>query len=431
MEFQDLTERTNEYNAKGAILSQVFKDAKNADGKLDLALVKKWGDEDVSTLTTTAKADRIAKANQELADLKIEMEPLEAVKRAYEAAEEIEKRKLAGTPIVHPGQSKKAGDYPEVKSIGEQFVESEPFKGRGDSKTFGIQLAGYPSDLMGDSMSGVKTLMSTSAGWAPENIRIPRVIDAVTRPIKVIDIMPFGPTSQAAIVYMLESTRTHSAAEATEGAAFGEDAFALTATTSTVRKIASNIPVTDEQLDDVAQVRAYLNQRLSFGLRQRLDGQILTGDGSAPNLEGVLNVTGIQTQALGGDSVPDAVYKAMDLIRVTGRATPSHAVFHPNDWQPVRLLTTADGVYIWGHPSDAGIERIWGIPVIQTDAETENTAVVGDFTTYSGLWEKQGVDLQVGYVGDQFKEGEQTIRATLRVALCFYRPAAFATVTGI
>ena len=120
----------------------------------------------------------------------------------------------------------------------------------------------------------------------------------------MIDVIPSGQTGQASIVYMEETTRTHSAAERAEAGAYAESTFVLEEKTSTVRSIGDSIPVTDEQLADVPQVQSYLNQRLAFGVRQRLDGQVLNGNGTAPNLKGITNTTGIQTVAKGSDSVP-------------------------------------------------------------------------------------------------------------------------------
>ena len=128
----------------------------------------------------------------------------------------------------------------------------------------------------------------------------------------------------------------------------------------------------------------------------------------------------------------DAVYKAMTAIRVTGGAEPNAVVMHPNDWQGVRLLRTADGVYIWGSPSEAGIERIWGLPVIQTAQETENTALVGSFAQYCELVMKGGVDFQItNSHSTYFISGKQAIRADFRCAFPIYRPTAFCKVTGI
>jgi HK97 family phage major capsid protein len=119
-------------------------------------------------------------------------------------------------------------------------------------------------------------------------------------------------------------------------------------------------------------------------------------------------------------------------VRVTGRANPTAAIFHPNDWQAVRLLTTADGIYIWGAPSEAGPARIWGVPVIETDAITENKALVGDFANHSELTMRSGIGVEVSNSHDDyFVKGKQAMRADIRAALCVYRETAFCEVTGI
>jgi HK97 family phage major capsid protein len=191
------------------------------------------------------------------------------------------------------------------------------------------------------------------------------------------------------------------------------------------------LPITDEQLDDEPRIRGIVDNRLPFMVRQRLDSQVLVGNGTAPNLRGLLNVVGIQTQAKGADPTPDAIYKAMVKVQVTGQAQPNLAVFHPNDWQDVRLLRTADGIYIWGNPSDAGPERIWGLQVSMAQAITEGTALVAD-TNYLELSVRKGIDVQVSNShNDFFVQGKQAIRADMRVALVAYRPASICTVTGI
>ncbi len=278
----------------------------------------------------------------------------------------------------------------------------------------------------------VKTLFETTAGWAPESVRTGRVVDAVTRPVQITDVIPSSPTNQAAIVYMEETTLTLNAAEAAEGGQFAESAFALTERSSTVRKIAHFVPATDEQLEDEAQSGGYLDRRMRFGLVQRLDNQILQGDGTPPNLEGILNKSGIQTYALSGEPALDAIHKGITLVNVTGRSIASAIMIHSNDWQSIRLLRTADGIYILGPPTEVGPRTLWGLPVVINQVNTENTALVGDFANFVELRTKRGVTVKVSDShSDFFIKGKQAIRADMRVALPIYRAAAFCTVTGI
>lgn len=371
---------------------------------------------------TTAKAAHIRKLNDELSDLGKQRDEAAAVKAV---AERIRVAPGPGGKVDSGEKGTEPGappvGAPQTKSFGQMFTESAAYKERNGS-------VGPESRLDIE----LKTLFQTTAGWAPETLRTGRLVDFATRPVQVTDIIPQTTTSQAAVVFMEETTFTNTAAEAAEGGTYAEATLALTEQSSTVRKIAVFLPVTDEQLEDEPQVQGYINNRLPFMIRQRLDSQILVGNGTAPNLRGLLNVAGIQTQAKGADPTPDAVYKAIVKVRTVGFAEPNAVIFHPNDWQDIRLLRTADGLYIWGNPSEAGPERIWGLTVAQAVALTENTGVVGDFANFSELAVRRGVDVQVSNShGTFFVEGKQALRADMRTALIFYRPAAFATITGI
>lgn len=401
--FPALEEARGKLKAKQDELGKIFAEAGT---DIDLSKVKSVSGANDSK----AVAEHIRNLNDEITDLAKEFENLSAVKKAAE-----------GLP--KPGEQEKDGDEPagdgrgEGKSFGDLFVKSDAYKTKGRSAEIGVDL---------------KTLFETGAGWEPQVLRTGRVVEFATRPIQVVDIIPQTTTTQSAIKYMEETTFTNAAAETAEGGTYPESALELTERTSPVEKIATWLPITDEQLEDVDQARGYVNNRLPFMLRQRLDLQILVGDGSSPNLSGVLNTSGIQTQAKGTDPTPDAVYKAMVKVQTTGQAMPNAAVFNPLDWQDVRLLRTADGIYIWGNPSDAGPERIWGLRVVQAQAETQNTGVVGDFANFSELAVRRGVDVQVSNSHSTFfVEGKQAVRADVRVAFVVYRPAAFCTITGI
>lgn len=398
-------------------LAKVFEEAKTDDGQLDFTVVKCLGKEVEGNSYEVAK--KVRAMNDELGKTAEEIEALEAADKAHKAHQD---RQQPRSPVPHPG-----GPAPSErpKSLGEMITEH---------KVYAEWVAGDKSaaiDIPDFGIDELKTLFQTTAGWAPESTRTGLLVDAVTRPIQVLDVIPSGQTGQAAVVYMEETTRTHAPVEMAEAGVYAEDTYVLTEKSSTVRKIGTSIPVTDEQLEDVPMVQGYLDQRLRFGVRQRLDGQVVVGDGVAPNLLGIINVAGIQTQAKGADPVPDAIFKAMTKVRVTGRAQPNVLLMHPNDWQEVRLLRTADGIYIWGSPSEAGPARIWGLPVVQADALTENTGLVGDFANFCQLFERRGIELKVGFTGTDFTTGKQTMRADMRVAFIVFRPAAFATITGI
>lgn len=408
MPFPALEETQGKLKLKRAELATIFDEA---GPDMDLKKVKSVKG------NTFEIAEHVRKLNDELTDLSKKFDDLSAVEKAAKRAADGDDESGAG----EGGDGGTAPDGVKRQSVGELFTKSKAFKGRtgavGPEATLNVEL---------------KTLMTTTTGWDPEETRNGRLVDFVTRPIQVADLIPQTTTSQSAVQYMEETTFTNSAAEVAEGATWVESALALTEQTSLVRKIATFLPVTDEQLEDEPRVRGYIDNRLPFMIRQRLDLQLLTGNGTAPNLRGILNTSGIQTQAKGTDPVPDAIYKGIVKVEVTGGAMANAVVMNPTDWQSVRLLRTADGIYIWGNPSDAGPERIWGLRVVRAQAETAGTALVGDFANFVELAVRRGIDVQVSNSHSTFfVEGKQAIRADIRAALVVYRPTAFCTITGL
>ncbi len=437
MAVKDLTlkEAREKLAAKQDELGKVFAEAKSDDG-YDFRKVTCLGTDVKGAI---AVAEKVKAMNGELNELAQHAEALEG---AELAAKQHGDREQARRSFPLPGGGK--GNYPSaqerIKALGEMATETKAFKdwhaaGCPNGITFTLDEIA-PTDMLalaaGFETIGSKALMATSSGYAPESIRQPGFVEGLTRPLQLLDIIPTFPTDQPSIKYMEETTRTHAAAELAEGGTYAESTFVFTEKDSPVRKIGDSLPVTDEQLEDVSMMQGYINTRLPFGVRQRLDGQVLVGNGTAPNLRGLKNVVGIQTQAKATDPVPDAFYKAMTKVRLTGRSVPTHSVLHPTDWQGVRLLRTTDGVYIYGSPSEAGPERLWGLPVVQQDADAAGTGYVGSFRPDTvSLHEKRGVEIQVGYVGTQFVEGKRTVRADTRVALVWWRPGAFCSVTGL
>lgn len=417
-------------------IGKVFAEAKTDDGKVDFNKVTCLVHEGKPIKGSINIAQKVGEMNAELNEIAIEAETIEKAEKA--AFEHGERQKATSRPK-HAAPDNKGGGQIMFKTIGEQIAENAEFKAWQENGAVGGVTVKFPEMLGSDFMIGggiknlgSKTLMQTTAGYAPESIRLPGFVDAVTRPITLLDIIPLSQTVGDTVTYMEETTRTHAAAEKAEGAAYAESTFVFTERTSPVRKITDSLPVTDEQLNDVAFMNSYINDRLSFGVRQRLDLQVLVGDGIAPNLDGIKNVSGILTQAKAADPVVDAFFKLMTQIRVTGRAVPTHHIIHPTDWEGIRLLRTADGVYIWGNPSESGAERLWGLPVVQSDNDSAGTGYVGSFMPqWITLAERAGVVVEVGYVGSQFTEGKRTMRAQMRDAFILFRPAAFGTVTGL
>lgn len=364
---------------------------------------------------SSAKAAEIKRRNTELTELGKEIELWLGKESADDLRSKMDDPAGGALPLPN-GQ--KGGPFPGYKRLGEAVINHKEFEQFLKGQAIKLDL-----DL--------KAVFSTTAGFAPESLRTGRVEFFPTRPLAVIDFIPIVPTKMAAVKYMEETTFTNTAAETAEAIAYPEATIVFTERSVIVDKVAVSLPATDEQLEDVDGMEAILNNRLEFMVRQRLDSQVLVGNGTPPNLLGTENVSGIQTQALGGDATEAAIFKLMQTIRSNGFAEPDALFINPLKWQTVRLRTTADGIYLFGSPSSPDPERLWGLPVVQTVAHTSTKAIVGAYRQYSEFRLKRDVEVQIGFVGTNFTDGKKTIRADMRGAMVHYRPKAFGVVTGL
>lgn len=427
-----LQELQNRLTAKQNVLQSIYSQSKKSDGDWDFTKADEFShlvDGRDKNEAQKACMDALNDYEEEAARLFDEVKTLQEINSREEKLQRQvdERRKVMDRHIHASGEPTREGLPVPMKTLGNLIREAWPEEGerRGpmiidrEFKNWDLSMLHYEE----------KALMERTAGWAPESTRVPRVVSLALSDLAITDLMPVANTSAPLIKYMEETTVTNTAAETAEGQPSVEATLALTERSVTVQKIAVHLNVTEEQLADVDQVAGYVDARLRNMVLRRLETQIIAGNGIAPNIVGFLNA-GVATQAKGADDTIDAIYKAMDKVRTPGEATPNAVIIHPTNWQPVRLAKTALG-YIWGHPSETGPTRIFGVPVVVTSNMALGTALTGDFVNYSQLWMRQGVDVQVGYIASNFIAGIQTVRVTLRAALAVYRLTAFCTITGL
>lgn len=260
-------------------------------------------------------------------------------------------------------------------------------------------------------------------------------VDMALEDRTIADLMGMTNVSGNTVEYFEETTVTNNATTVAEGGTKPESALDWTLRTEPIRKIATGIPSTKESMDDVGALEGDIRGRLAFMVRRIEEVQLLTGNGVGQNLIGLLNRANIQTQAKGADPNPDAIYKAMQKVRGSaglGFAEPTAVVVNPADWTIIKLLRTADGIYLWGNPSDEGPDRIWGKPVRQTTAITAGTALVGAFRPWAEVLRREAITVTLSTEHSTFfMENKVMILAEERIGLKVSRPSAFATVTGI
>ncbi len=374
--------------------------------------------------------EKIKGLNEELSGSLDELK-IEESKAANEKAMEVNNEVVNELPVVEEAD---AG----VKSIGEQFTDTEAYAKYMSNGVKGV-----------DSQAEFKTTLNTT-GYPPESLRAPGILETALRdPNAVIGLFDQIQTDQNAFVYLEETTFTNNAGEIAESgdiSSANESALAFTERTESIRKIATFLPVTDELLADVSGIQGYVNSRLSTMMKLRMDNQLINGNGTAPNLTGVLNKSGINTFAYGSYSGElrriGQIYQAITEIRKDAFVEPDSIVMHPSDWYDIVTTTSSvetSGsrnplfVVAGGFGADAQ-PRIWGLKVVASTAIAEGTMLVGKFGggDAAQIVSKQGVDLAVSDShSDFFAKNQLAIRLTMRMGFVVYKPTAFCSITAM
>lgn len=211
-----------------------------------------------------------------------------------------------------------------------------------------------------------------------------------------------------------------------------ESAMTLAVASCPVETIAHLIPITRRAAADAPQVRQLIDAFLLYGLKEEEEDQILNGDGTSPNLSGIFDQS-ISTVGSAGTDL-DAVVDAIRTIRAD-RREPTAMVVHPNDWYSTGFLLAKDtaGNYLIGDPRASldVLNSLWGLRVVVTPAQTENTLLVGDFTQCVVADREQSTIYVSDSHNDWFARNLLAVLAEERLAVGVLDEDAFCSVTAV
>lgn len=347
--------------------------------------------------------------------------------KAWESALESEKD-AAIKAVEEKSQGRIVKDEQPVGITTKRDLSNVLRKGFEDQRFADYQLGDAPKRFA--IPADLKTVLTIGTSYAEQPAQVGRAESALFYG-DVEPYFPHGVADSASVVGYIQSTDTDNAAFVAEVTAATDSAFVWTPVTDEIEDVQTWIPASRNLLADQSQMQSTITGMLAKRLQKKVSAAILVGNGSTPIIWGCFTRTSFQTQAKGTDPVFDAIHKAITKVRVTGDAEPNLAVFHPNDWQDIRLTRTTDGVYILGNPTDGGEMRIWGLPVVVSTGMTEHTGGVVD-TSYTTIFENGGLTVEVSTEHSTFFT-ERTIAISLvrRLGAFNYRPTAACTITGI
>lgn len=209
---------------------------------------------------------------------------------------------------------------------------------------------------------------------------------APVREVFIEQIADTQDTTSDYVSYVEVVTETGAPATTAELAAIPEKDFTFQEFKKPVQKIAVINKHSVEILKDGPELVSAIKGFLAEDLNIVTDSQLLSGNGTAPNLQGVLGVatdlnTEIGSQILADATHADVLRIGITKIRVAGKGKfrPTHIILNPVDVEAMELTKDTTGQYVLPPFIAADGTRIGGATVIENTAITAGTFLMGDF----------------------------------------------------
>lgn len=271
----------------------------------------------------------------------------------------------------------------------------------------------------------------TGSDATVEADRRPGIVGGALQPLTLEGFISKVPTSSSAIEFTRETAFTNNAAETAEGAVKPESVLTWALATMPVATVAHIIKISRQLAADAPALAAYVDERMRYGVDQRVETQLVSGDGISPNIKGFLTAGNYTAHGI-ADAGLGTVLKKLVLIRTmmanltVAGFPPDAIVLNPMDWAAIEIMlfTTAAGQTMYS-VSDSGQARLFGLPVIQSIGMPLDNVAVGNFKQAMTIYEREGMQVDMSESdGDNFSRNLITIRAERRLALVVERPAS-------
>lgn len=405
---------------------------------------------DLVELRTAERTDEYGTRAQRIWDEAKEYDQLIEMNEMFE-------RRTQATGLAATQNHEGAGTAIERRSGGEIMLSNDTFREwsergcpesslRGSGLEFGLDVGITAFEKRANVYEfGTGGPSTTFAGYNPDAsgagllTPIAQPIMPVPRQARIFmrDLLPVAPTTMSAIPYVRELTPVTYEAGVTgvaEGATKPVANVAFNGVLAPVVTIATTITLSKQMFADGPMVVSYLNGRLPYLLKLQEDYQLLNGSANNyPNLSGILNQTGIQTQAASpsGDDASILGNAFANIELADGAVTG--VVMNPVDaWHMfTKRAAGGSGTFDAGTPFSAIPMSVWGVPTYRTRAKAQGTALVADFQHCGQIFDRQQINMQIY----QERYAEQNLVLFLveeRLAAIWPRPdlACLATLNG-
>ena len=354
-------------------------------------------------------ADELQKGNKVTSEMKSQIETQKGeIERVIEQVQKLEEKgiKLRSQPG-------------EAKSFIDLVKNDDAYK---SLQAKSVSLADI--EVTKSDMASMKEMKVTSAGIVAPNYD-PVIQPGIRQELRIRDLLTTVPVTGQQYTFFKENLHTRGAAPVAEGGLKPTSNVTFTTQTDRVKKIAVWMPVTDEALDDVPQLMAYLQELLRYDLKLEEERQILKGDGTGENLNGLMTQATVYDAALtkAGDTAIDLVRRAIYQVRKQSMLSADGIVMTELDWMNIELQKDGENRYLFANLQGLVTPVLWGRPVVTSDSVDEGDEVTGgeflvaNFARSSVLFDRMSFLFKMGLINDQFIKNERALLVEERLGL--------------
>lgn len=325
------------------------------------------------------------------------------------------------------------GEVVDTRSLGERFADNDEYRSWVEGGARGASPA-LNVDMEFRAVTDVTT-GAASGGALINPQRLGRVgNDFLDRRTFLLDLLPTIPVGTGSIEYVQDTSPladlADGAREVTEGSAKPQVGPTLSVVTESAATIAAWANITRQAAADAPQVMGYLNTKLRYGVKRRADGQAINGNGTSPNLRGLLNRTGITSYAPAG---AEARYRSIrHAIRLMedAEAVPEIIVLNPADAELFDLSNeTTAGLHAVPNLAATPPRSVWGLTQVRSTAVASGTALLIDPMAVAVLDRQQVTAYMTDSHASNFTSNILTLLLEARLGLALFDPKGVASIT--
>ncbi len=278
-----------------------------------------------------------------------------------------------------------------------------------------------------------------SGGDVPQAERFAGFDALPSRKVRLLSLMSSRSTSADKVEWVYQDAKEGSAGQTAEGATYNQIDFEWKVGNEEVKKTTAYIKVTDEMLAKGSIVSQEINNELLREVTKAVEKTAYDGDGTGTNLNGVVTqASAFSAATVGANTVDNAnevdvltVAMAQIDIAQEGDASANAIMMHPADIAKLKLekLSATDKRYV-GRLMAAGQNlSLDGVPIVPSTLIAKGDYLIGDFA-FAELVQREGMAIEIGYEGTDFKDGFRTIRCQWRGAVVVRHNRRSAFIAG-